>query len=153
MFMLTSKRTFTQDFGKQLWNIHQRSPDHFMLWHTHYTGSTFSPAKTLFVASCVRCTREAHFHRLEMMIRFDWVSSMNSEKIKNQQWHCLWGYDQLTNYLESIIYFWKDYCVAPGGPTSAIFATNGYDPLNFEVGIFLLHIWSWMFATVCEGKI
>ena len=34
-------------------------------------------------------------------------------------------------------FFWKNYCGAPGGPISAIFATITLDPLYFEVNIFL----------------
>ena len=32
-----------------------------------------------------------------------------------------------------LVFFWKHYCGAPGGPRSAIFATIGIDPLHFGV--------------------
>ena len=50
-------------------------------------------------------------------------------------YHVLWPYDQVTNYLENMILFLKNYCGAPGGPAFAIFATIARF-LNFEEGIF-----------------
>ena len=35
-----------------------------------------------------------------------------------------------------VVFSDKNYCGAPGGPTSAIFATISLDPLYFEVHIF-----------------
>ena len=43
----------------------------------------------------------------------------------------------MTNYLDVVIFFWKNYCGAPGVPISEIFATITLDPLYFEVHIFL----------------
>ena len=45
-------------------------------------------------------------------------------------------YDQVTNYLDILIFFWKNYCGAPGGPRSAILATMDLDPLYFGVHMF-----------------
>ena len=49
----------------------------------------------------------------------------------------LWcTYIKVSRDLESCIFFWKNYCGAPGGPRSAIFATIGLDPLYFGVHMF-----------------
>ena len=42
----------------------------------------------------------------------------------------------MTNYLDMVIFFWKNYCGAPGGPRSAILATMDLDPLYFGVHMF-----------------
>ena len=48
-------------------------------------------------------------------------------------YHVLWPYDQVTNYLENMILFLKNYCGAPGGPAFAIFATIAHTRLlNFS---------------------
>ena len=123
-----------------------------MLWHTHYTGSTFSPAKTLFVASCVRCTREAQsFPRFSQIGDDDqvWLSVQYEFREDTKPAVTLllriWSIDKL---FRKHNLFLKRLLCGPRRSNIRNFAKNGYDPLNFEVGTFLLHIWSWMFGTV-----
>ena len=37
--------------------------------------------------------------------------------------------DQVTNYLETMIFFWKNYCGTPGRWNSATFGSDGLDPM------------------------